>query len=138
MRGVRVGAKSRAPVAAAILPARARGASRVARPPRMRAVLSLDFRISAAAAMAASPERAYRMPFGGAIGSLGRSCATSFQAASAGRMRQATRPGALRAAATAAAPSAASVSAPGEVRTQWLKGRAAPSMSEVRGASRCR
>jgi len=57
------------------------------------------------------------------------------QEASAGRISDATRPGAVRAAATAAAASAARESAFGEVRTQWLNGRAVPSMSEVRGAS---
>jgi hypothetical protein len=52
--------------------------------------------------------------------------------ASAGRISDATRPGAVRAAAAA---SAARDSACGEVRTQWLNGHAVPSMSEVRGAS---
>ena len=57
------------------------------------------------------------------------------QAASAGRISEATRPGAVRAAAMAAAASAATESASGVVLTQWLKGRAVPSTSEVRGAS---
>ena len=47
----------------------------------------------------------------------------------------ATRPGAVRAAAMAAAASAATEFASGVVRTQWLNGRAVPSTSEVRGAS---
>ena len=63
------------------------------------------------------------------------SAVSALQEASAGRIRDATRPGAVRAAATAAAASAARESAFGEVRTQWLNGRAVPSMSEVRGAS---
>ena len=63
---------------------------------------------------------------------------TSFHAASAGRISEDILPGALLAAATAAAASEASALAPEEVRTQWLNGRAAPSMSEVSGASSCR
>ena len=56
-------------------------------------------------------------------------------AVSAGRIKDAMRPGADVAAATAAAPSMARLPALGDVRTQWLNGRAAPSMSEVSGAS---
>jgi hypothetical protein len=63
---------------------------------------------------------------------------TSFHAASAGRIREAILPGALLAAATAATASDASELAHADVRTQWLNGRAAPSISEVSGASSCR
>ena len=58
----------------------------------------------------------------------------SFQAVSAGRIRVAICAGALLAAAIAAAPSAETDFASGEVRTQDDIGRASPSMSEVSGA----
>jgi hypothetical protein len=59
----------------------------------------------------------------------------SDHAASAGRIRVAIWPGAVRAAVIAAAASLATASALGVVRTQCDIGRARPSMSAVRGAS---
>ena len=50
-------------------------------------------------------------------------------------MRVAICPGGVQAAAMAAAPSAATLFALGEVRTQAETGRAMPSMSDVSGAS---
>ena len=58
----------------------------------------------------------------------------SFHAVSAGRIRVAICGGAPLAAAMAAAPSAATDLASGEVRTHADIGRASPSMSEVSGA----
>jgi hypothetical protein len=58
----------------------------------------------------------------------------SFQAVSAGRIRVAICGGELFAAAIAAAPSAATDLAFGEVRTHSDIGRARPSMSDVSGA----
>ena len=59
----------------------------------------------------------------------------SFHAVSAGRIRVAIWPGGVSAAAIAAAPSAATCLASGEVRTQPETGAATVSMSEVSGAS---
>ena len=53
-------------------------------------------------------------------------------------MRVATPPGADPAAATASAPSRASVPADAEVRTHFEHGRASPSMSDSSGAPRPR
>ena len=58
----------------------------------------------------------------------------SFQAVSAGKISVAICGGALLAAAMAAAPSAATDFASGEVRTHSDIGRASPSISEVSGA----
>ncbi len=58
-----------------------------------------------------------------------------FQAVSAGRISVAIRPGAVRAAAIASAPSAAMASAVVPMRSHAETGRAKPSMSEVSGAS---
>jgi len=120
-------------VAPAIFPASASGPSRVALGPSTMPVFLPDRRISATASMVSSA--GFRV--GGTMARTGAadSRETELQAASAGRISEAIRPGAVRAAATAAAASPATVSAVGEVRTQWLNGRAVPSMSEVRGAS---
>jgi hypothetical protein len=70
-----------------------------------------------------------------AAGAMVATPSASFHAVSAGRMRVAIWPGGVRAAAMAAAPSAATARALGDVRTHADTGRAIPSMSEVRGAS---
>jgi len=59
----------------------------------------------------------------------------AFHAVSAGRISVAIWPGGVEAAVMAAAPSAATLAALCEVRTQFDTGRAMPSMSEVSGAS---
>ena len=68
-------------------------------------------------------------------GRHGRDARASFHAVSAGRIKVATWPGAASDAAIAAAPSAATDLASGEVRTQDDTVLAAASMSEVSGAS---
>ena len=72
--------------------------------------------------------------FGFSMAGKGATPEPSFQAVSAGRIKVATWPGAASAAAIAAAPSAATDFASGEVRTQDETVLAAPSMSEVSGA----
>src|SRR5918996_1009703 len=70
-------------------------------------------------------------------GGSGASPSASFQDASAGRIKVATRPGGVIAAATASAPSPATERLSSDVRTQSEKGHATPSTSEVSGASYC-
>ncbi len=72
---------------------------------------------------------------GGAAGGTSTGPEPSFHAVSAGRISIAIWPGGVRAAAIAAAPSAATERASGEVLTQRENGFAAVSISVVSGAS---
>ena len=58
--------------------------------------------------------------------------------ASPGRIRVAIWPGCALAFATALATSQATLPADSTRRTQWLRGRARPSMSDINGGSYCR
>ena len=99
----------------------------------MRIAVFLPFFSSwAASSMAPSATDA-----GSISGSGGAARSASSQAVSAGRMRVAIWPGAVRAACTARAPSAAIVLALMLVCTQAETGRAKPVMSEASGASYC-
>ena len=120
----------RAPVAVAMRPASASPRSRTARPVSMSMAGSPERRALAQRSIASAPTGA-----GAGAGGTAATPSASFHAVSAGRMSVATWPGAVRAAAMAAAPSAATARALGDVRTHAETGRAMPSMSEVSGAS---
>src|ERR1700761_8949045 len=131
MRAVKNCEPSRAPVAAATRPARSSAAPRVALLARMTSVGSPERRTratcsirSCAGALRAGAARA------GTTGAL--ACCHDV---SPGRISVAICPGCALALATALAASHAIVSAESARRTQWLSGRARPSMSDVNGGS---
>lgn len=133
MRRLKVCASILAPVLAQMRAASSSPRWRSAGPASNSREVSPACKASAAARTASAETRE-----GGATGGTGAGPEPSFQAVSPGRISVATWPGGLRAAAIAAAPSAATRRASGEVRTHPEKGRAAVSMSEVSGASYCR
>ena len=118
------------PVFAAMRPASSSARLRTPIPPSSRAEGPLP-RKASAAALTASGATSGRAR--GARAIAGPSAA--FQAVSAGRISVAICPGAVHAASTASAPSAATVRDEVDVFTQSDIGRATPSMSEVSGAS---
>src|SRR5215208_7172936 len=107
-------------------PASIRPGSRRASPPINKSAGSPERKARAASDIA--PGATDARP---STGGSGAGPSASFQEASAGRIKVATRPGGVIAAATAAAPSRATERELAEVRTQSEKGHATPSMSEV-------
>ncbi len=130
MRALEVWHKRRAPVLRAILPATLRPCSRTARPDSSSTVGSPERSTLTAFAIASR----VALPGCGTAGT-GAMPDASFQAVSAGKIRVAIWPGGVRAAAIASAPSRATDAASGDVLTHDENGRAAPSMSDVSGAS---
>ena len=128
MRRLKVCARMRAPVFAAMRPASSRPFSRSAGPV-MSSTAGSPERSARAASFTAS---SFTLARAGAAGT-GAGPEPSSHAVSPGRIKVATCPGGVIAAAMAAAPSAATVMAVGEVLTQPENGLAAVSMSEVSG-----
>ena len=111
-------ARRRAPLFAAMRPASIRPGSRRAWPPINKTAGSPERKTRAASEIASGATCA-RPSTGGS----GAGPSASFQEASAGRIRVATRPGGAIAAATASAPSRATERLSAAVRTQSEKGR---------------
>ena len=132
VRGAKVSAISRAPVAPAMAPADS-SPPPCKQAPRIRIAARRPDLSAAATRSTAAPET--RAGVGLSRGGADPSAA--FQAVSAGRIRVAIWPGGDSDAATALAPSAATVSALVELCTQPDTGRAKPAMSLASGASYC-